>query len=85
MTGAIGRVADQVGRPGQPNARVLGTSDQDEMRFVLRLPRKEPLRPANDRWGNPAVSALIDAALTLVSPRRVSGLAKMTVKRKRKI
>jgi hypothetical protein len=82
-TASIGRVADEIGRPSQPDVRALGISDQDETWLVLRLPRKMALCPANDRRADSAVVALVNATLIQASRRR-NRFVGMRLKRKRK-
>ncbi len=84
MTASIGRVVYEVGRPGQPNAGALGSSDQHETWLAVRLPRQLALCPADHRPGYTAVAALVNATLIHGSRRPNAELAGMKMKGKRK-
>ena len=60
---AVGRVKDEVGRPGKLDVGFVAATYTEKAGRVIGFPRKLALQSADDRRGNPAVIALIDATL----------------------
>jgi hypothetical protein len=75
VSGAVVGVVHKIRRPGETKEPVLGIAEEIEVRFVGGLPREVALQPADDRGGNTAVVALVDATLVEAGGRRNVELA----------